>query len=225
MDTSDPDIFFNDLGHCNHCVTYINLSNERPEYSYSEFEDLIKRIKKRGKKYQYDCLVGISGGIDSSYLLHTLRNSGLRILAMHYDSGWNSKEAVHNLRVLTEKMGIKLVKYQVNWEEFKALQIAYLKAGVVDLDVPTDHALQGSLYKVAADYNVPFILTGHNLQTESIMPKSWVTDKLDSVNLRAIYKRFGSKVRLNTFPLQALRTKFLNYNLRKIEMIFIMQIR
>jgi N-acetyl sugar amidotransferase len=222
MDTSDPDIQFDDKGICNHCNHYENLKKNRIYQPTENFDELIQRIKKRGKGYNYDCVAGISGGTDSSYMLDQLKNSGLRVLAVHYDSGWNSEEAVNNIKVLTEKMGLNLYKFSVDWEEFRALQIAYLKAGVIDLDVPTDHALHGGLYKAAADNNVPFIFTGHNMATECVMPPSWVTDKLDSSNLLDIYQQFGNGVKLKTFPLQTLGTKFYNYNIRKIEMIFML---
>ena len=222
MDTSDPDIQFDSNGVCNYCSYYRILKKDRKIYDISNFDNLIFKIKKRGKSHPYDCVAGISGGTDSSYMLHTLKSLGLRVLAVHYDSGWNTEEAVYNVKVLTEKMGIDLYRFSVDWEEFKSIQIAYLKAGVIDLDVPTDHCLHGSLYKAAADKNVPFILTGHNLETECIMPPSWVADKLDSSNLLDIYHQYGNGTPLKTFPLQTLSTKFCNYNIRKIEMIFML---
>ena len=222
MDTSDPDIQFDSNGVCNYCNYYDVLKKTRESYKESGFEKLVLRIKKRGKSYPYDCVAGISGGTDSSYMLHKLKSSGLRVLAVHFDSGWNSQEAVHNIKVLTEKIGVDLYRYSVDWDEFKSLQIAYLKAGVIDLDVPTDHCLHGALYKAAADKNVPFILTGHNLETECIMPTSWVADKLDSSNLLDIYNQFGNGIPLKTFPLHTLVTKFYNYNILKIEMVFIL---
>ncbi len=145
MDTSDPNIVFNEEGVCHHCLNYSKLRTETPKYNYDQFDALVARMKKRGKKYPYDCVVGISGGTDSSYLLHQLKNAGLRVLAMHYDSGWNTEEAVHNVKVLTQKMDLDLYTFKVDWEEFKAIQMAYLRSGVVDLDVPTDHALHGAL--------------------------------------------------------------------------------
>ncbi len=222
MDTSDPDITFDSAGVCHHCRRYENLKNHRYVYAASDFDQIIDRIKVRGKKHPYDCISALSGGTDSSYLLHKLKDRGLRVLAVHYDSGWNSSEAIHNVRTLTEKMGVDLYTYTVDWEEFKAIQLSYLRAGVVDLDVPTDHALHGSLYKAAVDKNVPFILTGHNFETECVMPDSWVTDKLDSRNLTDIHNKFGDRTPIKTFPLQTPWTKFMNYTIRKIEMIFIL---
>jgi len=222
MDTTDPDIQFDSAGNCNHCNQYEKLKKDRTINKVSDFDQLVEKIKRRGKGKKYDCIAGISGGTDSSYMLHQLKSYGLRVLAVHYDSGWNTEEAVHNIRALTEKMKLDLYTFSVDWEEFRALQMAYLKAGVIDLDVPTDHALAGGLYKAAADNNVSFILTGHNMATESVMPESWVTDKLDSSNLLDIYRQYGSGLKLKTFPLQTLRTKFHNYNILKIEMIFVL---
>lgn len=222
MDTSDADIYFDEAGVCNYCKRYSKLKNVEYSKSEKEFQSLITRIKNRGKTYPYDCIVGISGGTDSSFMLHKLKDEGLRILAVHYNSGWNSAEANHNVEVLTKKLGVDFKEYTIDFEEFRALQIAYLKAGVVDMDVPTDHALHGILYKAAAENKAPFILTGHNFETESVMPVSWVTDKLDSKNMLDIYKKFGDGTRLKTFPIQTSWRKFVNYNIRKIEMIFIL---
>ena len=222
MDTSDEDIEFDENGVCHHCRNYTYLKSQRYANSADSFAKILERIKLRGQSHPYDCIIALSGGTDSSYLIHRLKDFGLRVLAVHYDSGWNSEEAIINVKTLTDRMKVDLYAYTVDWEEFKALQIAYLKAGVIDLDVPTDHALHGSLYKAAVDKNVPFILTGHNYETECVMPKQWVTDKLDSRNLMDIYKQYGSKVKLKTFPLQTLKTKFVNYNVKKIEMIFVL---
>jgi N-acetyl sugar amidotransferase len=222
MDSSDQEITFTTEGICNHCINYNLIKNQRTNYTEKAFEAIIEKIKKRGTAYPYDCMLALSGGTDSSYMMHLLKNFGLRVLAMHFDSSWNSEEANHNVKVLTEKMGVELYIYKANFEEFRELQVAYLKAGVIDLDVPTDHALHGAMYAVASLKKAPFIITGHNLETESVMPKSWVTDKLDSKNLLDIYKQYGSGKKLSTFPLQTLKVKFGNYNIRKIEMIFML---
>lgn len=220
MDTTDPDIIFDQDGICNHCHEYETLKNQSHQYTEQKFEEIVEKIKKRGKSYQYDCISALSGGTDSSYLLHRLKSYGLRVLAFHYDSGWNTQEAVHNVKALTSKMDVDLYTFTIDPKEFRAIQIAYLKAGVIDLDVPTDHALHGSMYKAAVVNKVPTIMTGHNFETESIMPKSWVTDKLDSRNLMDIYKQYGNGVPIKTFPLQTAWVKFMNYNIRNIKMIF-----
>ena len=222
MDTTDPDIQFDHQNICNHCHQYNVLRNKRYLNSTEKFDGIISKIRKRGKKHRYDCIVAFSGGTDSSYMLHKLKDCGLRVLAVHYNSGWNSNEATHNIRSMSEKIGVDLYEYTVDFNEFRSLQIAYLKAGVVDMDVPTDHALHGSLYQVAVEKNIPFILTGHNFETESIMPKSWVTDKLDSSNLLDIFKQFGDGSSLKSFPIQTLWRKFYQYNVKRIEMIFIL---
>lgn len=167
MDTTDTAIFFDSSGVCNHCLRYDELKKQvRPRER--EFSLLVDQIIQRGKNYPYDCIAAVSGGTDSSFMLHQLKQSGLRILVVHYDSGWNTEEAVHNLKVLTGRMGLELYTCGVDPEEFRDVQLAYLKAGVVDLDVPTDHALYGSLFRAAVLKKAPYILTGHNMATEYI---------------------------------------------------------
>lgn len=222
MDTSDSEIIFDSAGICNHCKKYDRLRNHQYKESTAQFQSIIDRIKKRGKSHPYDCIVACSGGTDSSFMLHKLKDCGLRVLAVHFNSGWNSEEATHNVQSMTEIIGVDLYEYTLDFEQFRSLQLAYLRAGVVDMDVPTDHALIGSLYQVAADKNVPFIVTGHNFETECVIPDSWITDKMDSRNLLDIYKQFGDGSPLTSFPLQTLWRKFVNYNIKKIEMIFIL---
>jgi N-acetyl sugar amidotransferase len=222
MDTTDPNITFDEQGVCNHCHHYDALKAQPDVQDKDTYENLIKKIKERGANHKYDCLVGISGGTDSSYMLHQLRNSGLRVLAVHYDSGWNSGEAYFNVKVLTDRIGIDLITYRVDFEEFRAVQLAYLKAGVVDLDVPTDHTLFGCLYDTASENDVPFIITGHNIETEAVMPDAWITDKMDAANLLDIYNKFGNGTPLKTFPLQTLKRKWNHYNKKKIEMVFML---
>lgn len=222
MDTSDCEIVFDSNGVCNHCNGYKALYQNQTRSTRKGFNSIIKRIRAKGKSYPYDCLVACSGGTDSSYMLHKLKDCGLRVLAAHYNSGWNSPEANHNVKVMTDIIGVDLYEYTIDFEEFRALQIAYLKAGVVDLDIPTDHALYAGLYQAALDNNVPTILTGHNSDTEFVMPTTWVTDKLDSRNLLDIYHKYGNGTPLRTYPLLTLRKKFIYYNLRNIEMIFIL---
>jgi len=222
MDTTDPDIVFTNDGICNHCFEYETLIGNDEKYSEDEYNRIIKKIKKRGKGHPYDCIAAISGGIDSSYMVHRLKSAGLRVLAVHFDGGWNTEEAIHNVKSLVETIGIDLYTYYVDWEEFKALQLAYLNAGVIDIDVPTDHTFFAALYEVADMKNVPFIITGHNLKTESLMPKAWICDKLDARNIRDIYKKFGNGLKLKTLPILSFRKKILYYNIKKIEMIFIL---
>lgn len=222
MDTTDSEIIFGTNGVCNHCKEYELLIKNQTKYSEEEYYKIIDKIKKRGKNHPYDCITAISGGTDSSYMLHRLKSAGLRVLAVHFDGGWNTIEAIHNVKSLVEKIGIDLHSYSVDWEEFRALQLAYLNAGVIDIDVPTDHALLASLFQVADKKNIPFIVTGHNLKTESLMPKSWVFDKLDARNMLDIYKKYGSGLKLKTFPLLDLKNKFIYYNIKKIEVVFIL---
>lgn len=220
MDESDPEINFDSKGVCSHCNKFDELTDF---YKKDEsFQTVIKRIKKRGARCKYDCMMALSGGTDSSYLLHKLKDAGLRILVMHYDSGWNSPEANENIRRLTQKMKLDLEVYKVDKDEFKALQRAYLEAGVVDLDVPTDHALVGSMFRVAASHKISTIVSGHNIQTESIMPSTWITDKMDSRNMKDIYAQYGDGTKLNSFPFLTAWRKFWYYNVLRIEMVFLL---
>jgi N-acetyl sugar amidotransferase len=148
----------------------------------------------------------VSGGVDSSYLIYKAKEWGLRPLIVHFDNNWNSEIAVHNINKIIESTGFDLYTIVVNWEEFRDLQLSYLKAGVVDLEVPTDHAIFATWYKLADKYKVSTILDGNNIVTEAILPPSWIFNKADHVNLLAIHKRFG-RVRLKTYPVFGFKAK------------------
>jgi len=199
---NDPDLSFNEFGVCNHCVSY------EKEFSKSlkgierekKLRATIDEIKNSGKNQKYDCLLGLSGGVDSSYLAYLCKKFELKPLIIHFDNGWNSELAVNNIEVILNKVGFELHTYVVNWDEFKDIQLSYFKAGVVDLEVPTDHAISAIVYKLASKYKIKFILNGNNLATEGVsMPPSWVFSKHDYVNLKSIHKKFG-KLKLKTYP-------------------------
>lgn len=220
MDDSDPNIeFFGEQG-CNHCIkAKERLANQL--FTGKEGEEklaaIVARLKASGKGKAYDCVIGISGGVDSSYVLVKAKELGLRPLAIHIDSGWNSELAVHNIRELMNRLGIDLVTYVIDWNEIRALQRACFRAPLVDIEIVSDHAIFAVLLRMAAKHNVRYVLAGMNLATESILPKAWVYDKRDSKHLMAVYKRFGEKLALKTYPfLSPLR--FLYY-------IFIKRIR
>jgi len=202
MDTSDPNIVFDDKGNCNHCRLLMEnrdrywLPDERGQ---KKLEQLIVDIKAAGKGRNYDCVMGLSGGVDSSYLAARASEWGLRILAIHVDGGWNTELAVRNIERMVTKLGIDLHTFVVDWEEMRDLQVAFLKAGVPNQDIPQDHAFFSALYRETARENVPYVLTGSNYATESILPSAWGYSAGDLSHLRAIHKRFGSR-RLKTFP-------------------------
>jgi N-acetyl sugar amidotransferase len=202
MDTTDPDIVFDESGICNHYYEYLEASNSQllPEPERSrELERLIERIKAEGKNKKYDCLIGLSGGVDSTYVAWLCKQFGLRSLAVHLDNGWNSELAVKNVENIISKCGFDLYTLVVNWEEFKDIQLSYLKASVVDIEVVSDHAIFATMYKLAKEEKIPFILSGTNIVTEFIMPKSWLYAKMDFANLKDIHRQYGT-IPLKTYP-------------------------
>ena len=150
-----------------------------------------------GKKY--DCVVGLSGGMDSSYVMYVVKKYGLRTLIVHFDNGWDSELAIKNIENIIDKTGFDYYNHVVDWEEFKDLQLSYLKASVVDIEIPTDMGIFSLIPKIALKNDVKYILSGSNIETEVTMGKEWNYKKLDRSNLEAIHKKFGNKP-LKTFP-------------------------
>ncbi|HEX5731481.1 MAG TPA: N-acetyl sugar amidotransferase [Blastocatellia bacterium] len=203
LDTADdPEIVFDERGVCNHCLLYDRVAKDRlldAEQRERKLASILEEIKAAGRKSGYDCVVGVSGGVDSSYVAYLAKEFGLRPLVVHCDNGWNSELAVNNIENIVKRLGYDLYTYVIDWEEFKDLQLSYLKASVVDIEAVTDHAIVASLYKVAAGKGIKYILSGENMATEGILPSHWVHNKNDLMNIKAIHRRFGS-VRLKTFP-------------------------
>ncbi len=203
MDTSDPEINFDKNGVCNHCTDFIKV---RSNYSYKGKEtddnltELISRIKADGKGKKYDCVVGLSGGIDSSYTAYLAKQKGLRILGVHMDNGWDSQEAVMNIENIARKLNIDYDSYVLDWEEFREIQLCFLKASVPEAETPTDIAIMTALHEVAAKNDITYILSGGNFATEGILPKYWHYNAKDVKYFSTIYKKFGSK-RLRKFEL------------------------
>ena len=202
MDLSDPDITIGPNS-CSHCERATDLLGFLPASAEEEAERLgaiaRKVIARRGVGSDYDCIVGLSGGVDSSYVALLASGMGLRVLGVHFDNGWNSEIAVSNIESVCRGLDIDLMTYVINWEEFRDLQRAFLKASVIDVEMVTDHAIMAALFRLSGEQKVPFILSGTNIATESIMPATWVWPKQDLRNIRAIHRRFGS-VPLATYP-------------------------
>jgi len=202
MDTSDPAIIFNEQGHCNHCTEFIE---KRAHFSYKgtesdqALETLIKQIKVQGKGKEFDCIVGLSGGVDSSFTAWKAKQLGLRVLGVHMDNGWNSIEANQNIRNIASKLQIEYECVVLDWQEFKQIQRAFLKASVPEADTPTDIAILSVLHRTAAKYKVKHILSGGNFVTEGILPKYWHYNAKDLRYFSHICQSFGS-VRLKLFP-------------------------
>lgn len=202
MDTSDPDIEFDADGVCVHCRHYDErVTGEviRGEAGRARLAAIAERMKRAGRGRSYDCLIGVSGGIDSTMAVSILRQLGLRVLAIHLDNGWNSELAVDNIKRMLEKLDVELYTHVIDWEEFKDLQLSFLKASVCNLEIPTDHAIGALHFKVASEQGIKYVVTGGNVMTEAFLPTAWSYDPRDLRHLKAIHRRFGS-ARLRSFP-------------------------
>lgn len=224
MDTSDSKIVFDDKGVCDHCKDfYLNVKPNWHTDKKGE-DELMKKIdaiKANGKGKDFDCILGMSGGVDSSYMLHiAVTKFGLRPLVFHVDGGWNSELAVNNIQVMIDKLGLDLYTEVINWEEMKNFQLAFFKAGVPHLDIPQDHAFIATLYNFADKYNIKYILNGGNISTECVRnPKEWLYYGTDMKQIRDILHRFGT-IPMTSYPFSSvLRHKFYLRYVRKVEVI------
>ncbi len=202
MDTSDVDIIFNKNGICNHCSGYYERESEfliKGKKGRQVLESKIRMIKESQKDKEWDCLLGISGGVDSSYVAHLAKKYGARVLLFHFDNGWDTEVAQRNIDKVVEYTGFELHTQRVDSDEFKDLQHAYFRSSVVDIEAVTDHAIMAAVYKFAEEKRIKYILSGTNYVSENIMPRSWNYVKMDLRNLKAIHKRHG-KVPLKTYP-------------------------
>jgi N-acetyl sugar amidotransferase len=205
MDTTAPGITFDEKGYCDYCRNY--YSNILPNWHTDEkgWADLIKivdKIKEEGKNRDYDCLMGISGGVDSSYMAYLAKiKLGLRPLIFHIDAGWNSQQAVNNIERIIDKLGLDLHTEVINWEEMKDLQAAFFKAQVCHVDTPQDHAFVAALYNFAAKHDFKYILNGGNISSECVRePLEWHYHASDLRQIKDIHTKFGTKP-LKSFPL------------------------
>jgi hypothetical protein len=209
MDTSDPEIAFDEHGYCNHCTAF----HERPvrgayrgAESQKQLEALIRKIRDSGRGQPYDSVIGISGGLDSTYTAILAKGSGLRPLAVHMDNGWDSTTAVTNIKNLMGTLGLDYQSHVLDWEEFRDLQLAFFRASVPEIETPTDMAIAPALHEVAAQNRVKYIISGSNAATEGILPKSWHYDVRDVKYLKAIHRAFGTR-NLRTFPTFGFQTE------------------
>ncbi len=224
MDTSDAEIIFDMNGVCNHCTGYFDKTSRlvyQGESSDLKLKALLSDIKSKGKNKEYDCLIGISGGIDSCYVAYTAKKLGLRALVVHMDNGWNSDISVKNIKSVVAKLGFDYQSYVLDWEEFKDLQLSFLKASVPEAETPTDIAIPAALHKIAAENNIKFIISGGNYATEGILPKSWHYDAKDLKYLKSIHKKFGTK-KLKKFPTFGYLTETYYKFIKGIKTIYIL---
>lgn len=208
MDTTDSMIAFNEKGICDHCKIFYRktLPNwHTDDRGDSKLQRIGEKIKREGEEKDFDCIIGMSGGIDSSYLLYlAVEKLKLRPLVFHVDAGWNSQIAVNNIEKLVDGLGVDLYTEVIDWEEMKDLQLAFFKSGVPHIDTPQDHAFFATMYKFASQHKVKNILTGANLSTECVRnPIEWMYYQSDSAQLRDIHRHFGQRP-LRTFPVTSI---------------------
>ncbi|MEI7801601.1 MAG: N-acetyl sugar amidotransferase [Bacteroidota bacterium] len=222
--SDDPVIYFDEKGICNHCILYDKMVQERIlplKEREKKLIQIVSEIKQKGKGNKYDCVIGISGGVDSTYVAYLVKELGLRPLAVHCDNGWNSELAVSNISNILKKLDIDLYTHVINWDEFRQLQLAYLKASVIDVEATSDHAIFATLYEAANKYNVKYILSGESFATEGYLPERWIHNKNDLINIKAIFKKFGAG-KLKTFPTLGFLKKIYFEKIKKIQYIRIL---
>ena len=217
---ADPNIFFDENGISNYYYDFENFINKvlpQGERKKQLLDSLIKEIKRSGKGKKYDCIVGLSGGADSSYIAYLAKVYDLRPLVVHFDYGWNTDLSIRNIESITKKLDFELFTHVIDWPIMRELQKSFYKASVIDLDVPADHTIFGSLFKIASKMNIKYILSGSNYQTELIMPKTWNYIKTDLTNIKNIYKEFTGKL-LNGIPSNGIYDQ-IYYGLRGIKSV------
>ena len=199
MDTTDGSITFDKHGICNYCraVSSLNLvDSKNKDQRKALLDHSIETIKKNSRNRKYDCILGISGGLDSSYLALLLKEYNLRVLAVHVDGGWNSELAVNNIKQVIEHCNFDLYTHVVNWEAMRNLQLAFFEWGISNLDIPQDHAFSAVLHWLAQKHGIKYFMNGGNLATESIMPSYWQAEAMDSLLIKDIYKKHvGGKIK------------------------------
>lgn len=195
---SDADISFDEDGVCCYCKLHEKFA-ERRLRSETTYHEILEGVKIEGRGHQYDSVIGISGGVDSCFVTHLAYESGLRPLVVHFDNGWNSELAAHNIKRLLDRTGFDLHTMVVDWEEFLDLQRAFFFASVVDIEMVTDHAITATMMRLAREHKIKYVLSGSNQATECGMPESWSWRKQDWFNISAIHRKFGS-IPLRTFP-------------------------
>jgi len=224
MDTTDPEIVFDENGVCNHCTGLFATQAavaEKKKFGKEHLEPIINKIKKRGRGKKYDVVLGISGGVDSCYTAYVLKKLGLRALLVHLDNGWNSDNATINIKNIACKLNFDYQSFVLDWEEFRDIQLAFLRASVVETETPTDIAIQGALHRVAVKNGVKYIISGGNLATEGILPKMWHYNARDTVYFDHITKTFGTK-KVRRFPHFGFTSEFYYKFIKGIKIIYLL---
>ncbi len=235
LDTTIKDIWFDGHGECKYCKIHNELEKKHPmgPSLTKELDEMVLKIKKFGKNKKYNCIAGVSGGRDSTYVLLTAKKLGLNPLAVHFDNGWNSDISVRNIKKACEKLDIDLYTVVADWEEFKDLQISFLKSSTPDADIPTDYAIYSVLYDVANKEGVKYILNGHSFRTEGTSPISWTY--MDPLYVKDVHRKFGKINKIKSFPHMTLAKlqyfiwakgirefrlmEFIDYNKKKVDKV------
>lgn len=202
MDTSDQDIEFDNAGVCNHCKEYAERARRElhpGEGGRNDLDRVVRAIKKAGRGKEYDCTIGLSGGVDSTLVAYRVKQLGLRPLAIHLDNGWDSEMSVANIEQIVKKLEIDLYTYVIDWEEFRDMQVAFFKSSISNIEIPTDHAIWALIVKAATERDIKYFISGHNLSTEGVLPRSWGYDAFDLKFIRAIQRKFGT-VEIKSLP-------------------------
>lgn len=216
MDSTIPNISFDRNGLCNYCHKYDIVAQRH--LTNQNLQAVIDDIKQNHSHPYFHAILGVSGGVDSSYVCYLAWKHGLNLLLLSFDNGWDTETAKHNVKCLIEKTGFAFLKYQPNLDEFHDLQKAYLKASVIDCEVPTDMAIRGFIYQTADEKNINYVLTGSNVVTETVIVKEWSYDNTDVENLLAIHKRFGTQ-ELKTFPMVTPKKLLSLWNEKRIQQV------
>jgi N-acetyl sugar amidotransferase len=224
MDTTDPEITFDNAGVCSHCYRYDRVAAQRlipRDQRDDKLKLLVEEIKSAGAGKDYDCVIGVSGGVDSTYVAWIVKELGLRPLAVHLDNGWNSELAVANIEKTLNVLEIDLYTHVIDWEEFRDLQVSFLKAATPDGEVPTDHAIFALLYELASKHHLRHVITGTNVVSEAILPEKWSYGYFDWTYVSDVHRRFGT-ARLSTYPHFSLLRLFYYIFIRRIRMVSIL---
>jgi N-acetyl sugar amidotransferase len=231
MDTSDPDITFDQDVICSHCRLadrVLPTVQWTADGSRQALAAVAERIRRAGAGREYDCVIGLSGGVDSSYSAYLAHKLGLRPLAVHFDNGWDSELAVENIQRVVEGCSFDLNTYVIDWREFRDIQRAFLRASVLDIELVTDNAIVAATIRLAREHGVKYLLSGWNLATEHGLPKAWSWHKFDWTNIRAIHAAYGS-VPLKTYPhistVQWRAMKMLGRGVETIQLLNLMNYR
>lgn len=215
------EITFDNNGVCSICATYDTIAARELKHGAegkTTISSMLQEINTWGKGKTYDCIIGVSGGVDSTYLVYKAKEWGLRPLIVHVDNGWNTELAVSNIKEIISKLGFDLYTYVIDWEEMRDLQLAFFRASVVDMDLPTDNAYVAAVFKVARERKIKYVLSGHNVVTEGWLPPNFTHFKYDIINMKAIHKRFGY-IPLRTFPMLGVLKGWYLFNLVGIKVI------